>query len=185
MKTFWKKYSAWIIAAFIIFLLIIFCFSIDFLNQYTGAFTVLLTLVLVIINIYMGWQNHVLREDATKPKVLANICVKNRNICYKLTNFGAYPATNIQIKVDPNLIEHKHRGENSRQNLEKSGKGSFLLAPGQDLIISTETMWEQIKDHKLSLSYTYKDLSGKSYSQEYLFDLSVLDLDLAFKYPDK
>jgi len=46
-------------------------------------------------------------------------------------------------------------------------------------------MWEQIKDHKLSLSYTYKDLSGKSYSQEYLFDLSVLDLDLAFKYPDK
>ena len=51
------------------------------------------------------------------------------------------------------------------------------------MIISTETMWNKIKDHKLSLSYTYKDLSGKSYSQEYL--LSVLDLDLAFKYPDK
>jgi len=86
------------------------CF-IEFLNEYNGAFTVLLTLVLVIINIYMGWQNYVLRGDATKPKVLANICVKNGNICYKFTNFGAYPATNIQIKIDPYLIEQKQNGK--------------------------------------------------------------------------
>lgn len=184
MKTFWEKYSAWIIAASIIFLLIIFCFSIAFLNQYTGAFTVLLTLILVIINIYMGWQNHILREDATKPKVLANICVKNRNICYKLTNFGASPAINIQIKIDPYLIERMKKDPLTHK-LRRIEQGSFFLAPGKDSIFSTETMWEQIKDHKLSLSYTYKDLSGKSYSQEYLFDLSVLDLDWAFKYPDK
>ncbi|HIX97655.1 MAG TPA: hypothetical protein H9975_09290 [Candidatus Alistipes avistercoris] len=160
------------------------CF-IEFLNEYNGAFTVLLTLVLVIINIYMGWQNYVLREDATKPKVLANICVKNGNICYKFTNFGAYPATNIQIKIDPYLIEQKQNGDPLRQKLERLETGSFFLASGKELIISTETMWNKIKDHKLSLSYTYKDLSGKSYSQKYLFDLSVLDLDLAFKYPDK
>ena len=35
----------------------------EFLNEYSGAFTVLLTLVLVIINIYLGWQNHCLWKD--------------------------------------------------------------------------------------------------------------------------
>ncbi len=185
METFWKKHSAWIIAVSIIFLLIIFCLSIDFLNQNTGAFIVLLTLILVIINIYMGWQNHVLREDATKPKVLAEICGINDIVYYKFSNSGATPATNIQIKIDPYLIERMQSGDPLRQKLERLETGSFFLAPGKELVISTETMRNKIKGHKLSLSYTYKDLSSKSYSQEYLFDLSVLDLNLAFKYPDK
>lgn len=158
------------------------CF-IEFLNEYNGAFTVLLTLILVIINIYMGWQNHILRKDATKPKVLAEICGIDNIVCYKFTNSGAYPATNIQIKIDPYLIEQKQSGDPLRQKLERLETGSFFLASGKELIISTETMWNKIKGHKLSLSYTYMDLSGKSYSQEYLFDLSIVDLDLSYRFP--
>jgi len=160
------------------------CF-IEFLNEYNGAFTVLLTLILVIINIYMGWQNHILRKDATKPKVLAEICGIDNIVCYKFTNSGAYPATNIQIKIDPYLIEQKQSGDSLRQKLERLETGSFFLASGKELIISTETMWNKIKGHKLSLSYTYMDLSGKSYSQEYLFDLSIVDLDLSYRFPKK
>lgn len=160
------------------------CF-IEFLNEYNGAFTVLLTLILVIINIYMGWQNHILRKDATKPKVLAEICGIDNIVCYKFTNSGAYPATNIQIKIDPYLIEQKQSGDQLRQKLERLETGSFFLASGKELIISTETMWNKIKGHKLSLSYTYMDLSGKSYSQEYLFDLSIVDLDLSYRFPKK
>ena len=104
---------------------------------------------------------------------------------YKFSNSGATPATNIQIKIDPYLIERMQSGDPLRQKLERLETGSFFLAPGKELVISTETMRNKIKGHKLSLSYTYKDLSSKSYFQEYLFDLSVLDLNLAFKYPDK
>ena len=160
------------------------CF-IEFLNEYNGAFTVLLTLILVIINIYMGWQNHVLRKDATKPKVLAEICGIDDIVYYKFSNSGATPATNIQIKIDPYLIERMQSGDPLRHKLERFETGSFFLAPGKELIISTETMRNKIKGHKLSLSYTYKDLSGKSYSQEYLFDLSIVDLDLSYRFPKK
>jgi len=159
------------------------CF-IEFLNEYNGAFTVLLTLILVIINIYMGWQNHVLRRDATKPKVLAEICGIDSIVCYRFSNSGASPATNIQIKIDPYLIE-RMQGDPLANTLKRIAQGSFFLAPGNELLISTRTIWKEIKNHKLSLSYTYDDLSGKSYSQEYLFDLSIVDLDLSYRFPKK
>lgn len=160
------------------------CF-IEFLNEYNGAFTILLTLILVIVNIYMGWQNYLLRKDATKPKVMAEICGINNIVCYRLYNIGAYPATDIKIKIDPYLIENIPRGDPKTQNLEKIETGSFFLAPGKELILSTSTLWSFIKDHKLSLSYTYKDLSGKSYTQDFLFDLSLLNLDISYKFSMK
>lgn len=157
----------------------------EFLNEYSGAFTVLLTLVLVIVNIYLGWQNHCLWKDAKRPKVLAEIFVRNHFICYKLVNHGAYPALDIQIAIDPYLIERKMKGDPQREPLERIGTGSFFLAPGGELFLSTGTTWHEIKDHKLSLDYTYEDLSGKPYSESFTFDLSLLDLDLVLNHTER
>ncbi|WP_346700174.1 hypothetical protein [uncultured Alistipes sp.] len=155
------------------------CF-IEFLNEYTGAFTVLLTLILVIINIYMGWQNYVLRKDSIRPKVLAEV-YRDKLECivhYKFINYGASSAVNLRIKIDPYLIEKAHQSVPLSRNMKQIENGFFSLSPGEEFGLSTETRWAETRNRKISLSYTYEDLSGNSYSEKYLFDLSTLYLKL-------
>lgn len=151
---------------------------VEFLNEYTGAFTVLLTLILVIINIYMGWQNYVLRKDSIRPKVLAEVYEKFGDVHYKFINYGASSAVNLRIKIDSYLIARIQKSATLRRRLERIDRGSFSLLPGEEFGISTENLWVEIQERKISLSYTYEDLSGNSYSEKYLFDLSTLHLKL-------
>lgn len=153
------------------------CF-IEFLNGYNGAFTVLLTLILVIINIYMGWQNYVLRKDSIRPKVFAEVYEEFGEVHYKFINYGASSAVNLRIEIDPYLIEIAHKQNPLSRNLDLIENGTFSLSPGEEFGLSTENRWVETRNRKISLSYTYEDLSGNSYSEKYIFDLSTLKLKL-------
>ena len=156
------------------------CF-IEFLNEYTGAFTVLLTLILVIINIYMGWQNHVLRKDTTRPKIWAEVNETSGEVRYKFINYGTTSAVNMRIRIDPFLVDRVKNSETLSRRLERIEKCSFSLLPGDKFEVPTGSIWMEIQDRKISLSYTYEDLSGNSYSEKYLFDLSELNLKITSK----
>ena len=154
---------------------------IDFLNHNSGAITVLLTLVLAFINIYQWRLAHKLRHDANRPKVLANVDGVDGFVYYKLVNYGSSSALEVKVKIDSQILNTQQYTTRQRNKLEALGHGSFSLLPGGVIYVPTYCLWLDIKDKPLKLSYTYKDMSGKKYSEEYAFNLSVLDI---FAYRD-
>ncbi len=151
------------------------CEFIGFLNENTGAITVILTFILAVVNICQWYLAQKLRKDATKPKVMANVVGKAGELYYRLVNYGATSAVDIKVEIDPYVINRFQKGDYLREKLERIGKGSFSLLPNGEILIRTHTMWNKLKDTSLSLAYTYKDLSGHKYAEEYQFDMSIFN----------
>ncbi len=149
---------------------------IDFLNQNSGAITVILTLILAFINIFQWRLARKLRIDANRPKILANIEGINGDVYYKLANYGSSSAINLRINIDSRLINCKQKSDTSRLALEEIEKNNISILPNSVIFIPTYESWSDIKEHKLSLSYTYKDLYGETYYEQYSFDLAVLNI---------
>lgn len=152
------------------------CKFVQFLNENDGLVMALLTLVMVALNILQWRLTYKIQRDANRPKVMANVEGISQEVYYKLVNYGTTSAINVRVTIDARVINMKRKGDNLRNKLERMEKGSISILPNSAVYIPTNELWENLSDDKLSLSYTYEGLDGTKYSEQYTFDLSILDI---------
>lgn len=148
----------------------------QFLNENDGLIMALLTLIMVSLN-FLQWKlTHKLQREANRPKVMANVDGISNKIYYKLVNFGTTSAINVHVTIDARVKNMKQKGDPLRDKLERIEQSTISILPNSTVFIPTYELWNKLANDILLLSYTYEGLDGTKYSEQYSFDLAILDI---------
>jgi len=159
----------------------------QFLNQNSGALTVIFTAVVTISTLVYAILTAVLvnetkkmREVQTEPKIeitLRPLESVIHLVRLHIKNIGLGPAENI--KLTPSVIS----GNNASELLAEFTESSFFetglkyLGPGQE-IYSRFTQLTQNQEHKLQSVFLfeieYKSATGKKYCEKKVIDMSEM-----------
>ena len=155
----------------------------DFLNQNSGAITVIFTGFVTIATIayaILTWslvsETKKLREAQTEPKVSAIIQPREEWLNFidlVIQNIGMGPAYNIKFQVLPDFEEEERRFKVSEIGFIKNGLR--YIAPNQKLetyLTNLADNFEEKCNKPFKIVITYQSVVGKTYNDEYLIDFS-------------
>lgn len=165
---------------------------IDFLNQNSGAITLIFTMVVALATVayvVLTWslvsETKKLREVQTEPKISAIIQPREEWLNFIdliIQNIGLGPAYNIQFQVDPDFEEEERSFKLSDIGFIKNGLR--YLAPNQKLqtyLTNLADNFEEKCNNPFIIVISYQNAIGKMYNDEYLIDFSqrreIRDLD--------
>ncbi len=156
---------------------------IDFLNQNSGAITLIFTMVVALATVayvVLTWslvsETKKLREVQTEPKISAIIQPREEWLNFIdliIQNIGLGPAYNIQFQVDPDFEEEGRSFKLSDIGFIKNGLR--YLAPNQKLqtyLTNLADNFEQKCNNPFRIVVSYQSAIGKRYNDEYLIDFS-------------
>jgi hypothetical protein len=160
--------------------------TLDFLQKYSGAFSALLTLCLLLLNVfsvgiafYLARENRLLRRAGTDPDVMLYLIGADRYptlINMVLANVGKGPARNIRVSHDATQAELAEHNVAIR-NL-KLFEGWGLLPQGERVEFFFGSGPDLLKEPSLrALRFTvhYQDIRGCERNAEFRIDASEFE----------
>jgi len=158
--------------------------GLEFLNQNSGAFTIVFSAIVAIATVVyavLTWklvsETRKMREVQTEPKVSVTIQPREEWINFidmVIQNIGLGPAYDIKFEVEPDFeyIKGKFLSE-----LGFVKHGLKYFAPNQKLQFFLTNMVENFEEktkRPFKIKLTYRSGTGKVYKDEYLIDFSQL-----------
>lgn len=156
----------------------------EFLNQNSGAFSVIFSAIVAIATVVyaiLTWrltsETRKMREAQTEPKISVTIQPREEWINFidmVIQNIGLGPAYNIKFEVNPDF---EYRKGNFLSELGFMKNGLKYLAPNQKLqffLTSIVENFEEKTKKSFEIRVTYQNSVGKKYEDVYVIDFSQL-----------
>jgi hypothetical protein len=154
------------------------------LNDYSGAFTVLLTLALVVITtvyVVITWkllaESKASRESASRPEVAIWAAVDDVHFWFiylRIENIGGGPAFNVSFKIDQPT--GRARGNTEEEDLQSLGlfrKGLSFLPPRQPhRVLLGPGVSGFDETPPLHITASYADAAGTKHTRSFQIDYS-------------
>jgi hypothetical protein len=158
--------------------------NLEFLNQYSGALTIIFSALVAIATVVyaiLTWrlvsETRKLREAQTEPKVFISIQPREEWISLidlVIQNIGFGPAYDINFEICPDF-EYANGKFLSDLGLVKNGLNH--LAPAQKLEFFFTSLVENFEEKTrtpIEIRVTYQNALGNAYEDTYLIDFSSL-----------
>ncbi len=166
----------------------------EWLNNNSGALTVISTFVLVVITGWYAYLTRKLVDTANKPEIIVYLLrekvisglVSERGLDQSIfetivatlcvENVGTGVARKIKFGVPIGFTPH---GGVPLNQIGFLNRGIILLAPGQKIErnqVSRLTGSVDLSQGSVDIDVTYEDLQGKEYSRTFTLDFSESDL---------
>jgi len=155
----------------------------DFLNQNSGAITVIFTGLVTLATVtyaILTWrlvsETRKLREVQTEPKVSVIIQPKEEYLNFIeliVQNIGLGPAYNIKFQIDPDYEEKERRFKVSEIGFIKNGLE--YMAPNQKLQTYLTNLADDFEEKCMKpfeIVTSYQNSAGKTYKDMFLVDFS-------------
>jgi len=172
MKTI-KRYYGWVLISSIVGIAVFAYYNVDspFVKRINDITTILLALLTAV---YVVFTYQILKSSRLHPHVYANLTTNEIKVYLSIKNIGSQPAYDVKITFEPSLdILAPTEGF-------KGSAGPLLkqpfMAPNSEIsnLVSTtvQVLLGKNIQTKFNVSVRYKDVDGRSYSDEYKIDLS-------------